>query len=677
MSQIESRVKELRASIERHNRLYYENDAPEITDAEYDTLFRELKALEEANPALASSTSPTQRVGGQATETFSKVKHLMPMLSIDNAMDAASADDWVRSISEELGISIPDLRFFGEPKYDGLSCSIIYENGHLVRAVTRGDGETGEDVTANVMTIGNVPRFVKDFSSAPRVEVRGEVAMMLNDFNALNRRQITAGEKEFANPRNAAAGSLRQKDAAVTASRPLKFFGYGLGACEGISVNPASQSHVIGMLDECGFYVSPYAKQLTGKEVQAHFEAMEVIRNSDQLGYEIDGVVFKLDRFEDQKRMGWNSRTPKWAFAYKFKPEEATTTLDSIDVQVGRTGTLTPVGRLKPVRVGGVIVSNVTLHNMDEIARKDIRVGDQVVIARAGDVIPKVVRVKSELRTGNESRFQMPSSCPSCGSSVHRESGAAAFSCTGGLSCGPQRLQAITHFASRLAMNIEGLGESRVQLLLDAGLVSSPSDIYYLEPEQIAGLDRMGMKSASNLADAIEGTVGSDLNKFIYALGIPGVGESTAKDMARAFGDFGTFASATAEELLQIPDVGPETALSITEFFNNSRNASEAWKLYDLVKPNRMELASGTAFEGMTFVITGTLSRPREAIKADIEANGGKVSDSVSKKTDVLVAGEAAGSKLKKATDLGISIWNEEDLLAEISGNRNGKGIKP
>lgn len=656
------RIVALRDQVEHHNRRYYEQDDPEISDAEYDTLFRELKALEEANPNLLSGSSPVTRVGGAATGDFAKVRHVQPMLSIDNAMDAKSAREWVNSVANELGISATAMELFSEPKYDGLSLAIIYEHGRLATAATRGDGETGEDVTANVKTIGNIPKQVSAWAYAPRVEVRGEVLMTLAQFEVLNARRAAAGEDPFKNPRNAAAGSLRQKDAAVTAARPLEFQAYGFGHCPEM-VLPDRQSERIAYLKQAGFDASQHVRAIRGFQVQQHFEHMADIRANHKmlLPFEIDGVVFKLDRISDQDRMGWNSRTPRWAIAYKFPPEEMVTTLEAIDIQVGRTGALTPVARLKTVRVGGVDVSNATLHNMDEINRKDIRVGDQVVVARAGDVIPKVARVLPERRTGAETKFSMPANCPDCGATVHKDPEKAGHFCMGGLKCPSQRLQAVAHFSSRLAMNIDGLAESRIQQLIDAGMVSRPSDLYVLEPHQIARLDKMGSVSASKLCDAIENTVGMPLNRFIFALGIPNAGESTSKALANTFGDIRSVILATEAELLAIKDIGPETASSIREFFEN--NAEEVARLVDYVKPATVRMLEAGPLTGLSFVITGTLSRDREDIKADIEAAGGKVSGSVSKKTNVLVAGDAAGSKLDKARELGVEIWDEAALL--------------
>lgn len=661
------KITNLREQVSYHSKRYYELDDPAISDYEFDLLFRELQNLEAENPGLVPGSSPVDKVGGRQTETFSPVKHQLPMLSIDNAMNSKEARKWISGLTEELGISSTALELFSEPKYDGLSCSIIYENGHLAQAATRGDGEVGEDVTANVKTIKSVPKFIESLKDVPRAEVRGEVIMTISSFESLNKKQAEGGLKLFANPRNAAAGSLRQKDAKITAQRPLDFQAYGFGACEGIQL-PDLQSSRIKLLQEFGFGVSQHVRLVKGFQVDQHYNVIKEIRDNgySTLPYEIDGVVFKVDSISMQEKMGWNSRTPRWAIAYKFPPQEAETTLEAIDVQVGRTGTLTPVGRLTPVKVGGVTVSNVTLHNMDEIERKDIRIGDKVIVLRSGDVIPKVDRSLHEKRTGNEVKFVMPTSCPSCGSHVHNEVGQSAHKCVGGLKCGPQRVQAITHFTGRLALNIEGMGESRVQQFIDANLIQRPSDLFTLTPDQIMNLDRMGIKSANNICDAIEGAVGAPLNRFIYGLGIPNVGESTSKALAKRYGTDKAFISAIFEDLTSIPDVGPETANSIIDFIED--NMEEVIQLSEYVKPSAFVKKENSALDGMIFVITGTLSRGREEIKADIEAAGGKVSDSVSKKTNVLVAGEGAGSKLKKATELGVQVWDEGKLNEMLLG---------
>lgn len=660
------RLAELRLEIQRHDHLYYVLDAPEISDGRYDQLFRELKDLEASHPELITADSPSQRVGGTRLSKFAPVKHLKPMLSIDNAMDSVEASRFVERISADLAIAQDTLQFFAEPKYDGLSASLIYENGVLVRAATRGDGVTGEDVTAQVRTLRNVPLALHG-CAASRVEVRGEVLVTKSDFQTLNAMMEYAGEKAFVNPRNMAAGSLRQLDPAITASRRLKFFAYGFGECAGFDL-PAKQSATIEKLKSLGFQVSKETALVSGvRGVQAHFESMVARRAA--LPFEIDGVVFKLDEVELQKKLGWTSRTPRWAIAYKFPPEEASSVVQAIDVQVGRTGVLTPVARLKPVFVGGVTVTNATLHNQDETDRLDIRVGDTVVVSRAGDVIPSISHVLKEHRPTGTTRFVLPSRCPVCGSATERELGQVAIRCTGGLTCSAQRLQAIVHFAHRRAMDIEGLGELVVQKLMDAGLLTRPSSLYTLMASQIASLPGFGEASGGKLVSAIAGSLGRELSRFIFALGIPGVGESTAKDLARTFGTLSAFMQASEKELLAVSGLGPVTAKEIREFFSNEANLNETMALAAHVQPSATVSAStgNSAFAGKTFVITGTMSVGRDEIAALIEAAGGKVSGSVSKKTSVVVAGESAGSKLDKAKELGVTVWDEAQLRAALA----------
>lgn len=653
-------IEALREEIRRHDYLYYVLDTPEISDALYDQLFRQLKELEAKRPELVTPDSPTQRVGGQRLEKFAPVTHRRPMLSIENAMEADEAARFVARCAADLGVSVEELAFTAEPKYDGLSCSLIYENGVLVCAATRGDGTTGEDVTAQVRTIRNVPLKLRGCSAA-RVEIRGEVLITRADFEKLNEQAAAAGEKLFKNARNAAAGSLRQLDPSITAARRLRFFGYALGECEGFEM-PATQWETLETLKALGFQVSEETALIKGiAGIQAHFEAMVAKRAN--LPFDVDGVVFKLNDLDQQARLGFTSRTPRWVIAYKFPPEEAMTTVVGIDVQVGRTGVLTPVARLAPVFVGGVTVTNATLHNQDEIERLDIRVGDTVIVRRAGDVIPSIVQVLHDRRPEGLAPWTMPTTCPVCGSAVVKEADAVAVRCSGGLTCKAQRLQAIVHYAQRRAMDIEGLGELVVQKLMDAGLLERPSDLYRLTSEQIATLPGFGDTSARKLVTSIAGTVGRELPRFIFALGIPGVGETTAKDLARAFGTFGAFVEASREQLLAVSGLGPVTGQNILEFFANPANRNEALLLAEHVKPSAVAKPAGDGvFSGKTFVLTGTLSVPRDEAASWIEAAGGKVAGSVSKKTSVVVAGEAAGSKLEKARALGIEIWDEAQL---------------
>lgn len=654
-----------------HAHRYYVLDDPVISDGDYDILFRKLQAFEQAHPELVTPDSPTQRVGGPLLQGFDELAHLMPMLSIDNAMNAQDAADFARRLAAQVGVGEADLVFFVEPKYDGASCSLTYEYGLLTQAASRGDGFTGENITAQAKTIRNVPLKLDGFDDVPRFEVRGEVLMTKRDFLALNDAQAAAGDKLFANPRNAAAGSLRQLDPAITAQRKLRFFSYSFGACDfgdSLLSLPSLQSERIRLLQDLGFEVSTSTFTAKGPvEIESVFQLMAQRRAS--LPFEIDGVVFKLDDVALQEKAGWSSRVPRWAIAYKFPPEEATTRLVDIDVQVGRTGAVTPVGRLQPVFVGGVTVTNATLHNADEIARLGLLIGDQVVVRRAGDVIPEIVRVVLNVRTGNERPFTMPAVCPVCGSDVHQEEDKAVHRCTGGLNCEAQRLSAITHFASRLAMDIEGLGEGIVQKLLDAGLVHRPSDLFSLEADVLAKLEGMGKVSANKLLARLAECRHPELNRFIYALGIPNVGETTAKDLAKFFKSWSAFSSATREQLLQVFNLGPITADNVASFFANADNALEAHSLAARVQPKEAQAStSAQRLTGLAFVITGTLSRSREEFKERIEAAGGKVSGSVSKKTSYLLAGAEAGSKLTKAEELGVLVLDEATFEALLQG---------
>jgi DNA ligase (NAD+) len=664
-----SRHAELVELVEYHSHRYYVLDDPEISDARFDQIFRELVNLEKDYPELRAPNSPTQRVGGRAIEGFVKVKHARPLLSIDNAMTEIEARDFFSRIQKELGV-LRGLELIGEPKYDGLSCSLVYEKGQLVRAATRGDGEIGEDVTAQVRTLRNVPLVLKEWNSRSvphRFEVVGEVLMERADFIKLNEEQARKGEKLFANPRNAAAGSLRQLDPTVTATRRLKFYAYNLGVCEGFETR-AQHKHHLEVLQQLGFSVFKGYRQVTSAdEMVGFFKEMETQRR--KLPFEIDGIVFKVNFIEQQVKLGWNSRTPRWAIAFKFPPEEAETQVEKIEVQVGRTGVLTPVARLTPVFVGGATVSNATLHNEDEIRRLDIRVGDTVIIRRAGDVIPEIDRVLLDRRQGTPRKFHMPDRCPVCSAHVIKEEDKAAHRCTGGLSCAAQRLYAITHFASRGALNIAGLGEARVQLLMDNGLLHRPSELFTLTVEQLKVLPGMGDPSARKLVGAISATRGAPLAKFIFALGIPNVGESTAKQLAREFKTWEALLKASESDFTRLSDIGPITAKSLFEFFADRGNYSQVQRLADEIEPVAVKETSGSSsleIAGKTFVITGTLSAPRDRIKAKIEAAGGIVSGSVSKSTHVLVAGASAGSKLDKAHSLGVQVWDEAKLNSKL-----------
>jgi len=652
----------LRAEIERHNHLYYVLDAPQIPDAEYDRLFRELQALEAQYPELAAPDSPTQRVGAPPLKAFSQVIHRVPMLSLNNAFAEEDVLAFDRRVQD--GLETSEIDYAVEPKFDGLAIALVYENGVLCQAATRGDGFTGEEVTANVRTIKALPLRLTE---APALlEVRGEVLMLKADFAALNRQQRERGEKEFVNPRNAAAGSLRQLDSRVTAARRLTFFAYGIGASAGVSL-PRSHSELMGLLEQLHLPVCRERAVVRGAAgLLDYYRRIGEIRTN--LPYDIDGVVYKVNDLRAQAELGFVSRAPRFAVAHKFPAEEALTVVEDITVQVGRTGALTPVARLRPVFVGGVTVTNATLHNEDEVRRKDVRIGDTVIVRRAGDVIPEVVSALAEQRPADAREFQMPAFCPVCGSQVVRLEDEAAARCSGGLYCPEQRKRALLHFASRLALDIEGLGDKLVDQLVDRDLVKNPADLYRLGMDDLANLERMAEKSARNLIDALEKSKHTTLARFIYALGIRNVGEATAKDLARHFGNLDAVLAADAQGLQGVPDVGPVVAQSIVQFFaevhnrdviEQLRGAGLSWE-----EGAGVEVACGGAASGKTFVLTGTLPKlSREAAKEKIEARGGKVSGSVSKKTDYVVAGAEPGSKYDKALELGVAVLDEAGLL--------------
>lgn len=663
---VAERIATLRRELEHHNRLYYELDAPAIPDAEYDRLFRELQSLEEQYPAARTPDSPTQRVGGGRLDEFEPVTHAVPMLSIrtetETGPEGAIAFD--SRIRRDLGLGPddPPVEYNAELKYDGLAISLRYENGVLVRAATRGDGQTGEDVTRNIRTIHRIPLRLS-LSAPPAVlEVRGEVYMALADFEAFNRRAEAAGEKLLVNPRNAAAGSVRQLDSAITARRPLSFFAYGLGEVTGWPI-PDTQSGILDALAAAGLPVCDERTVARGGEALVAFHR-KVGKHRGSLPFEIDGVVYKVNSLALQARLGFVTREPRFAVAHKFPPEEGVTEVLGIEVQVGRTGALTPVARLRPLFVGGVTVTNATLHNEDEVARKDVRVGDTVVVRRAGDVIPEVVRVVPGDRPRNEP-FRMPDRCPVCDSLAAREEGEAARRCVGGLFCEAQRKQALLHFASRRAMDIEGLGEKIVDQLVDLDLVRTPADIYGLTRERLAALDRMGERSAENLVAAIDRSRRTTLQRLVFALGIRNVGESTARDLARHFGDLPPIVEASQEALMTVPDIGPVVARSIREFFDQAHNREVIAALSAAVQWERIEVESvPRPLAGVTFVLTGTLpTLTRDEARAKIEQAGGKVAGSVSSKTHYVVAGSEAGTKLEKAQSLGIAVLDEAGLL--------------
>ncbi|MCX7896316.1 MAG: NAD-dependent DNA ligase LigA [Rhodocyclaceae bacterium] len=656
------RIAQLRAEIEKHDYAYYVLDAPIIPDAEYDKLFRELVALEAAYPELVTPDSPTQRVGGRPLPEFGELTHRVPMLSLANAFSAEEVEAFDRRCREGLGVA--RIRYACEPKFDGLAVSLLYENGIFVRGATRGDGYRGEDVTQNLRTVRNLPLRLKGEALPRFLEVRGEVLMLKRDFARLNARQAELGEKTFANPRNAAAGSLRQLDPRVTAKRPLRFYAYGVAEASQEDRIAKSHSEAMAKLMAWGLPVVAEREVVEGVEgLLAYYERMA--RKRQDLPYDIDGVVYKVDDLEAQERLGFVARAPRFAIAHKFPAQEALTVVEAIEVQVGRTGALTPVARLSPVFVGGVTVTNATLHNEDEVHRKDVRVGDTVIVRRAGDVIPEIVSVVHERRPPHARPFVMPKTCPVCGSAVEKPASEAIARCTGGLYCPAQRKQAILHFASRRAMDIEGLGEKLVDQLVERGLVKSVADLYRLTAHELSSLERMGEKSAQNLVTAIEKSKATTLSRFIYALGIRNVGEATAKDLARHFGDIKALMNASADQLMAVPEVGPVIAESIVHFFAEPHNRRVIDELLSagVHWPHEKSAESGK-LAGKTFVLTGTLSSlTRAAAKAAIEAAGGKVTESVSKKTDFVVVGEEPGSKYDKARALGVTVLDEAQFL--------------
>jgi len=662
------RAAALREAIATHNRNYYVLDRPTITDAEYDALYRELVALEEAHPALVTPDSPTQRVGGPPLAAFDPVRHAVPMLSIRTETNTTpeGAAQFDARIRRDLGLGpdAPPVEYDAELKFDGLAISLRYEDGRLAVAATRGDGEVGEDVTRNIHTIRAVPLRLAGSKPPAVLEVRGEVYMSRKDFARLNERQEAAGLRTFINPRNTAAGAVRQLDPAMTAQRPLRFFAYGIGEVGDWKV-PATHSAMLDALEAFGLPVDAHRRVVRGaSELIAFYES--VTRTRDKLPFDIDGVVYKVNSLALQRELGFVTREPRWAVAHKFPAEEMPTALLDIGVQVGRTGAITPIARLAPVFVGGVTVTNATLHNEDEIRRKDVRIGDTVVVRRAGDVIPEIVRVLPERRPPDAREFVMPTQCPECGSAIERLPDEAVARCTGGLICPAQRKQALRHFASRHALDIEGLGEKLIDQLVDTERVRTAAEIYRLSAEDLARLPRMAEKSAANVIAAIEGSKTTTLARFIYALGIRHVGEATARDLAAHFGALAPLLDATEEELLQVRDVGPVLALAIRDFFAEPHNreviaalraAGVSWK-----EGSPRRAVSGP-LAGCTFVLTGTLpTLSRDEAKALLEAAGATVAGSVSKKTDYVVAGSDAGGKLAKARDLGIEILDEAGM---------------
>ncbi|MFZ2307111.1 MAG: NAD-dependent DNA ligase LigA [Rhodoferax sp.] len=683
-----ARVQELHRLLHSYAHQYYVLDAPQVPDAEYDRLFQELQALEASHPEWVTPDSPTQRVGGKPLDQFAAVRHAVPMLSIRTETDteASGAQNFDARVRKELGLTDtdPPVEYVAELKFDGLAMNLRYEHGVLVQAATRGDGETGEDVTQNIRTIGQIPLRLPD-NAPPVLEVRGEVYMRRDDFEALNERQrqrIAAGEKgekTFVNPRNAAAGAVRQLDPAIAAQRPLSFFAYGLG-----EVTPAEQGgpsfgthyEMLQTLRSWGFPVAALVDIACGaSELIAYHQRIGIAR--DQLPYDIDGVVYKVNSLALQLQLGFVTREPRWAVAHKYPAQEQLTTVQGIDVQVGRTGKLTPVAKLAPVFVGGVTVTNATLHNEDEARRKDVRIGDTVVVRRAGDVIPEVVSVLLEKRVGDAPAFTMPHTCPVCGSAAVREEGEADYRCTGGLFCSAQRKQAILHFAQRRAVEVEGLGDKLVDQLVDAGIVNTLPDLYRLGLTALAALDRMADKSAQNLLEALQKSKQTTLPRFLFGLGIRHVGEATAKGLARHFGQLDRIMDATVEQLLEVADVGPIVAESIRTFFEQAHNREvvEQLRACGLTwEEGEPAVQASKPLAGKTFVLTGTFpTLSRDQAKDLLEAAGAKVAGSVSKKTDYVVAGAEAGSKLEKALALGVSVIDEATMNTLLQGKPQGE----
>jgi DNA ligase (NAD+) len=678
MDKAAKRAAELRALLNHHAHRYYVLDAPEIPDAEYDKLFTELQAIEAAHPQLVTPDSPTQRVIGQVLEGLVPVKHTVPMLSIRTETDtgARGAIEFDARVRRELKLAAdaPPVEYACELKFDGLAINLRYERGVLVQAATRGDGETGEDVTHNIRTIGTIARRLKGVNAAV-LEVRGEVYMRRDDFESLNEAQRAKGERTYVNPRNTAAGAVRQLDPAVTASRKLSFFAYGLGDVQGWDV-PATHSGLLDALAAMGLPVNALRRVVHGVDGLVAFHA-EIAAQRDALPFDIDGVVYKVNERALQQRLGFVSREPRWAVAHKYPAQEQLTRLRDIDIQVGRTGKLTPVAKLEPVFVGGTTVSNATLHNEDETRRKDVRIGDRVIVRRAGDVIPEVVGVMvDDAQAARGEPFdlykKLGGRCPVCGAAIVREEGEVDWRCSGGISCPAQRKQAILHFAQRRALDIEGLGDRLVEQLVDGGVIKTLPDLYRLGVASLAALERMADKSAGNLVAAIDKSKSTTLARFLFGLGIRHVGETTAKDLARHFGALDRVMDASVEQLLEVPDVGPTVAATIRTFFDQPHNREVVEQLRDVgVHWSEHDGQADTTpkpLAGQTFVLTGTLpTLEREAAKALIEAAGGKVAGSVSKKTTYVVAGDAAGSKLDKARELGVPVIDEAALQALLA----------
>ena len=677
-----ARMLVLNESLTRHNQAYYVHDAPVISDAQYDALFNELLALEGQYPQWRTVDSPTQRVGAAPLDAFKKVQHVVPMLSLANAFSSEDIDAFDVRMRDELcaaHLLTEDalVEYAVEVKFDGLAINLRYEHGILVQAATRGDGQTGEEVTENVRTIRSIPLRLHTDAPPAVLEVRGEVLMQRKDFESLNASQLEKGEKLFANPRNAAAGGLRQLDSSITAQRKLSFFAYGVGLVDDQNALPFQQDSFHSVVMQLAAFGLPvYTKDNVVQGAVGLLDFYTSVQNRrDGLPFDIDGVVYKVNNTLQQEALGFVSRSPRWAIAHKFPAQEMTTTVLDIDVQVGRTGAITPVARLAPVEVGGVVVSNATLHNIDELMRKDVRIGDTVVVRRAGDVIPEVVMRIIEQRPADARMFIMPTACPECGSPIVREEGEAISRCTGGLICPAQVKQSLMHFAQRRAVNVDGLGDKLIEQLVDVGLVKTPDDLYKLSVEQLAGLERMAQKSAQNVYDALQASKNTTLARFIYALGIRHVGEATAKSLAQHFGDLPSVQHASFEALCEVVDVGPVVAQAIVAFFADARHQAviealiECGVHWDDVQSQTDANNAAGMFFGKTVVLTGTLpTLGRDEAKALLEAAGAKVSGSVSSKTHFVVAGAEAGSKLEKAQALGVTILDESMMLAHLNG---------
>lgn len=667
MQDIKDRLKNLKKIIQEHDHAYYLLDDPLISDHEYDSLFQELKKIESENPHLITPDSPTQRVGGRPLDEFKQITHKKPMLSLGNAFGNDELNAFYKRVTETLDIT--DIEFSAELKFDGLAISLFYEEGVLKYAATRGDGLVGEDVTHNIKTMKVIPLRLRSDNPPKILELRGEVLMNKEDFLELNEQQKKQDLKVFANPRNAAAGSLRQLDPAVTAKRKLQFFAYGLGEVD-TSVHFDYHSQMIDFIESLGVPVSKYSEIVQNNiEMEAYFQKILGQRNA--LPFDIDGIVFKVNSIKSQNNLGFVSKAPRWAIAYKFPAEEAETIVNDITVQVGRTGAITPVARLKPVFVSGVTVTNATLHNEDEMNRKDIRIGDSVIVRRAGDVVPEVVRVILEKRPNHAIKFTMPKQCPICGSDIERIDGEAAQRCTGQYKCNAQIKQGISHFISRKAMNIDGLGEKIVDQLFEQGMLKNIADIYKLDFAVIENMDRFGKKSVENLKESIEISKKTTLGKFIYALGIRNVGEATSKELAAHFRSLDNLFNATVEDYLMVNDIGPVVAESLVKYFHNANNQQIINSIIasGISWPTLKEInAINSKLNNQTFVVTGTLnSFSRDEIKDLIEANGGKVSGSVSKKTSYVIVGDNPGSKADKASELGVPIITEINLMEMLN----------